>query len=190
MGVHYANLLLFLWDFQPRENPDMPIALSCDCGRALRVKDELAGKKIRCPECKSILAVPAKKNETDDLVLEVLPAEDEEEASRGSTRRAAIQAEAPEVMPARRRAVEDEEPIPRKRSRRSRDIKRRPPAVTFERGWFGSTNAGVAGGVLMMIIAVVWFIAGLALINRAFIYPPILFVIGIIAIVKGGLGND
>ncbi|HTU20060.1 MAG TPA: hypothetical protein VMG10_18490 [Gemmataceae bacterium] len=162
----------------------MPIALSCSCGRAIRVKDELAGKKIRCPECKSILAVPRKKNEADDLVLEVLPADDEE-----APRRAAIQTEAPEVRPPRRRAVEDDEPIPRKRSRPTRDIKRRTPAVTFERGWFGSINAGVAGGILMILIAVVWFIGGLA-VGYIFFYPPILLVIGIIAIVKGGLGNN
>jgi DNA-directed RNA polymerase subunit RPC12/RpoP len=75
----------------------MPIALSCRCGRSLRLKDELAGKKIRCPECSSILAVPAKKNEADDLVLEVLSAEDDEGAVKRSPRRAAIQAEPPEV---------------------------------------------------------------------------------------------
>jgi hypothetical protein len=172
------------------ENAPMPIALSCTCGRALRVKDELAGKKIRCPQCQSILAVPAKKNETDDLILEVLAADDGEEGSRGSSRRAAIQTEPPEVVPARRHAREDEEPIPRKRSRPRRDIKRRAPSVTFESGWFGSTNAGVAGGVLMMLIAVVWFSAGLVLINRIFFFPPILFVIGLIAIIKGGLGDN
>lgn len=169
----------------------MPIALSCDCGRALKVKDELGGKKIRCPQCQSILAVPVNRKTTDDLILEVLPADDEDQMDARKTRRAAVQAEPPEVLPVRRRADEDdEEPRPRKRSKPSRDIKRRTPAVTFERGWFGSTNAGIAGGVLMMFIAVVWFILGIVLIDRIFIYPPILFVIGLIAIVKGGLGVD
>ena len=167
----------------------MPISLSCDCGRALRVKDELAGKKIRCPQCRSILVVLAKKSEADDLVLEVLAADDEDEANRGSSRRAAIQSEPPEVKPVRRRAVEDEEPMPRKRPRPRREIRRGGPSVTFERGWFGSVNAGVIGGVLMMIIAVVWFVVGLAC-GILFYYPPILFVIGIIAIIKGGLGNN
>ncbi|MGH7224468.1 MAG: hypothetical protein ACRELF_14675 [Gemmataceae bacterium] len=129
-------------------------------------------------------------NKADDLVLEVLPAEDDDdEAPRRSSRRAAIQAEAPEVIPARRRAVEDEEPISKKRSRPRRDIKRRTPTVSFERGWFGDVNAGVIGGVLMILIAVVWFIAGLAG-GIIFFYPPVLFVVGIIAIVKGGLGNS
>jgi hypothetical protein len=38
----------------------MPISLSCQsCGRELRVRDDLAGEQIYCPDCKSILTVPA-----------------------------------------------------------------------------------------------------------------------------------
>jgi len=37
----------------------MPIALSCsECDKQLRVKDELAGKKIKCPDCQAVLVVP------------------------------------------------------------------------------------------------------------------------------------
>ena len=37
----------------------MPIELSCtDCGQTLRVGDEHAGKKARCPKCGSIATVP------------------------------------------------------------------------------------------------------------------------------------
>src|SRR5206468_3474856 len=35
----------------------MAISVSCDCGKQLRVKDDLAGKKIRCPECQAVLRV-------------------------------------------------------------------------------------------------------------------------------------
>ncbi len=45
----------------------------------------------------------------------------------------------------------------------------------------------MAGGVLMMLIAAVWFIVGLAA-NFIFYYPPILFVIGAVAFIKGLLG--
>ena len=44
--------------------------------------------------------------------------------------------------------------------------------------------AGIIGGVLMMVIAVVWFFVGLAA-GFIFFYPPILFVVGIVAFVKG-----
>jgi hypothetical protein len=48
---------------------------------------------------------------------------------------------------------------------------------------------GVLGGVIMLVVAVVWFFGGLAT-GYVFFYPPILAVIGIYAIIKGiGTGN-
>ncbi len=43
---------------------------------------------------------------------------------------------------------------------------------------------GVAGGIIMMVIAAVWFFAGMAA-GRIFFYPPVLFVIGVYALIKG-----
>jgi hypothetical protein len=40
----------------------MPITAKCPnaaCGKTLRVKDELAGKKVKCPGCGTIIALPA-----------------------------------------------------------------------------------------------------------------------------------
>jgi hypothetical protein len=45
-------------------------------------------------------------------------------------------------------------------------------------------NSGVGGGILAMIGAVIWFIAGL-MNDVLFFYPPILFVIGLVAFFKG-----
>jgi DNA-directed RNA polymerase subunit RPC12/RpoP len=45
-------------------------------------------------------------------------------------------------------------------------------------------DKGVAGGFLMIIIAIVWFIGGYAA-GYIFYYPPILFIIGLYALVKG-----
>jgi hypothetical protein len=36
----------------------MTLSVHCPCGRKLKLKDELAGKRVRCPSCKQILAVP------------------------------------------------------------------------------------------------------------------------------------
>jgi hypothetical protein len=36
----------------------MPIAFRCTCGKALKTRDELAGKKIQCPRCQRVLQVP------------------------------------------------------------------------------------------------------------------------------------
>jgi hypothetical protein len=45
-------------------------------------------------------------------------------------------------------------------------------------------SMGVVGGIIMIVVAAVWFFAGLAA-GYVFFYPPILAVIGIYAIVKG-----
>lgn len=44
----------------------MPISFACGCGKQLRAKDELAGKKTKCPECGSILTIPAPPQTTVD----------------------------------------------------------------------------------------------------------------------------
>src|SRR3989442_16044479 len=37
----------------------MPISVTCDnCGKSLKVKDEWAGKRAKCPGCGSTFAVP------------------------------------------------------------------------------------------------------------------------------------
>lgn len=37
----------------------MPISFACDCGKQLRVGDEHAGKRAKCPACKNPVSVPA-----------------------------------------------------------------------------------------------------------------------------------
>ena len=37
----------------------MPIAIKCQCGKALSVKDELAGKAVKCPGCSQAVRVPS-----------------------------------------------------------------------------------------------------------------------------------
>jgi hypothetical protein len=36
----------------------MPLLLNCSCGKQLRVPDEFAGKRIKCPACSEVLTVP------------------------------------------------------------------------------------------------------------------------------------
>ena len=43
--------------------------------------------------------------------------------------------------------------------------------------------------VLMMVIAVVWFVLALSL-GWIFFYPPVMFVLGLVAVVKGFMGYD
>ena len=37
----------------------MPIAFLCPCGKSLQVKDQLAGKVVRCPVCTQQVIVPS-----------------------------------------------------------------------------------------------------------------------------------
>jgi len=50
-------------------------------------------------------------------------------------------------------------------------------------------DKGVAGGAVMMLIAVVWFALGWAA-GYIFFYPPVLFVIGLFGLVKGVLTGN
>ena len=43
---------------------------------------------------------------------------------------------------------------------------------------------GVLGGVLMIVIAVVWFVVGW-MAGYIYFYPPILFLVGVYALIKG-----
>jgi uncharacterized protein (TIGR00266 family) len=36
----------------------MPFTISCECGKALQVREELVGKKVRCPACQAVVTVP------------------------------------------------------------------------------------------------------------------------------------
>jgi RsiW-degrading membrane proteinase PrsW (M82 family) len=48
----------------------MPIPIACSCGKSLKVKDEYAGKRVKCPGCGQPLSVPAKSEETHSLPID------------------------------------------------------------------------------------------------------------------------
>jgi WD40 repeat protein len=56
----------------------VPIGLTCQCGKQLRVRDDLAGKRVRCPGCRELLVVEAEPLSPPTPVLRptnVTPAE-------------------------------------------------------------------------------------------------------------------
>jgi len=169
----------------------VPILLTCACTRILRVKDELAGRKVRCPDCGSVQTVPepAGPDRAEDQAGDVLLSGPPAPATPPAT---AVRAEPPPPLPPLRRpATPAAPPAPVARPPRMAraDRPRRLPRVAFEEGWFGSLNAGAIGGILMMLIAVVWFVAGLAG-GIIFFYPPVLLVIGFLSFLKGLAGGD
>jgi predicted Zn finger-like uncharacterized protein len=53
----------------------MAIALTCpSCERALKVKDELAGRKIKCPKCGTVIAVMSKAADSEARITAKKPA--------------------------------------------------------------------------------------------------------------------
>ena len=50
----------------------MPITLNCPCGKTLRVADEHAGKRVKCPVCNAVIAPPAPEP-SFEVVEESLP---------------------------------------------------------------------------------------------------------------------
>ena len=58
----------------------------CDCGRAMRVKDEAAGRKVRCPGCSTVLTVPdaeAPKDVEDEALSMLLEEEENPHKAKG-----------------------------------------------------------------------------------------------------------
>jgi phage FluMu protein Com len=57
-----------------RKGISMPFTIACtNCEKTLKVPDEMAGKKVRCPACKSVVLVPA-ANDEDAAIQEDAPA--------------------------------------------------------------------------------------------------------------------
>jgi hypothetical protein len=50
----------------------MAIRVVCACGKEINVKDELAGKKIRCPACQMVVAVPQAGPSEAPMAAEVI----------------------------------------------------------------------------------------------------------------------
>ena len=55
-------------------------------------------------------------------------------------------------------------------------------------GWSNFFDATVIGGLVVMLVAVGWFVAGLAA-DVIFFYPPVRFILRMITVVKGIMSN-
>lgn len=64
----------------------MPLSVACPvCGTRLRAPDSSAGKRVKCPECGEVVAVPAAAPQTEEIPV----AEVERPSSRATIRRVA-----------------------------------------------------------------------------------------------------
>jgi hypothetical protein len=65
----------------------MPINLECQCGKQIKVLDDLAGKRVKCPGCKEILAVPGAAARTATMAREDEDKADENQDDREQRRK-------------------------------------------------------------------------------------------------------
>ena len=207
------------------------IVIPCsECGSNMSVPNTAAGKKVRCPKCKTVVAIPGGSSHasidaaSDISVAEPQlrrarrisepvpptppekPAQPEKSATLKArqTREKAAPAEddwldddvsssgsggsewdsygnpaqTPQGLPPRgkRKKTGGSTPSLRGTGNEAPDAYSRPSR--------SGTNGSVVTGILMMVGAAVWFFGGLA-VGVIFFYPPVLFVLGFIALVKG-----
>lgn len=95
----------------------MPITISCDCGKTLRVPDAHAGKKAKCPICEALIPIPKAEPE-----FEVM---DDDPPPKPSPKKAAVVDDDDDDPKPKKKAVavadEDDEPKPKKKKKRPRD---------------------------------------------------------------------
>jgi len=158
----------------------MAIALTCDCGKNYRLRDELAGKRVKCPNCGREHDLPAPEVEADDNDYEVVNDRPAKPASPQLGRPAVSFPMREPVSTSK--PFDDEAPArPKRKRRRSR---------SSSSGYSGiSISPGVIGGILMMVGAVVWFVLGLFF-GWVFFYPPIWFVLGLIRLIASLMGHE
>ena len=154
----------------------MAISVTCSgCDRTMKVKDDFAGQRALCPFCKAEVRVPTQERAGEKSGYAFA---DADEPPRRDDR---------DDEPRRpRRREEDDEP---RRRPRLRDEDEDIP-VRKRKSSGGGTSGGVLSGVLMMVGALIWFFGGAALGVYFIIYPPILFIVGLVTFIKGLAGNS
>src|SRR5947209_7789757 len=130
----------------------MTIPLSCACGARYQIRDEFAGRRTKCRKCGRGLGVPNSDGPLDVVLVEEEPV---------------LLAEVVEEPPARSNEpvvmiddeADDDDRLPRKKNRQSSaPAKKRGGHFSVEKGL---TNKGIVGGLVMIVLAVVWFVGAL-----------------------------
>lgn len=166
----------------------MPLAMTCACGKSLRVPESFAGGKVRCPACRDwcLVLTAADEQRLEDEAVDFLLAE--------PSRPAPQPAQFGQTRPA------DRTPLPssHRGSRRlkihwQRKDKVEAPtpraSAAAEDELFGRVNPFAVGGILTMVLGLGWFASGYAA-GYLFVAPPVLLALGAVATIKGLCGGE
>lgn len=132
----------------------------------------MAGKRVKCPACANVWRVPA-----SIIAAEVVPQSSMMDPEWFDD------AMSEEYKIATREPEPSTPPVPLFQQTAATSETRSSGNDFFAPEKKGLSN-GVVGGFAMMLIAVVWFVAGYSA-GYIFFYPPILFVIGLVGLLKG-----
>ena len=178
----------------------MPLTLNCACGKILRIADEHAGKRVKCPACSAVIA--SKPPEPAFEVVEDEPKQlapskpaakhnDDEDDTRGYGLTKAERTAGPPVTKPkfRRRADDDDDddddPRPRRRSARHDGARAGAEA--------GRRISFILGGICGLVIGAglaVWGYNGTGRgATKLMIFGGVLAVFGLISLVQGITGN-
>jgi hypothetical protein len=161
----------------------MPIELSCNCGRELNLRDELAGKAIRCPDCGGTLSVPLPAVEVVEDFAEGAPPQ----PPPLSRRKDDIDLEPPARKPERPKEPKKKNKKKSVWSERYGGDSKDGTVVAFNEGWFASMSGGIVGGLITMLIGITMLVCFITFTFwiRGIILSIIVIVIGLGAILKG-----
>jgi hypothetical protein len=184
----------------------MPIEFACGCGKSLKVADEHAGKRTKCPACANPIVVPSPsvaEVSAEDEAFRAL--NDESEPVAPSNHRSWHQAEEYARPPSRGPAPPPAKPdagsyAARALARAGDEVKKPSSEKPKKKSWPVDPYAPreqkwhvdwgkVIGGIVGVLIGGALLFGGLAA-GRFFIWSPIILIGGIIAIIGGFLSRS
>jgi hypothetical protein len=170
-----------------------PIAVTCQCGQRFRAPAHLAGKRVKCSVCQQPISVPdpqaAPQAAPDPLDFgfaqpssdPLQPPPDDPLASPTGFDWNEIPAAPAAPVPSSSSSL-----VGNTQASAASELLAKARAEEVEkseenRAW---STGQILSGIGMMLGAVMWFVTGLVF-GRVFCYPPILFVVGVIAVING-----
>ena len=181
----------------------MPITLNCACGKILRIPDQHAGKRVKCPACHGILSTappqpafevvedePRKLTTARPVAQPARPCADEEDSY--SVRKSERVSSTAKPQPPFRKRVDDDEDEPRPRKKRRKTRKSR------KAGFLGGKDAGrrigyIVGGGFALVVGValaVWSNDGEGRgATKLLIFGVLVAIGGLISVIQGVTGN-
>jgi hypothetical protein len=168
------------------------IQVACpSCAKILKVSSSTAGKQGRCPACKHVFLIQAPPGPDLELLPDLAPMDEDDLPQLASDPFAAATGSSYTLPSAADTAYQPQTDSSFAQHTLANQYlanaaaSMQPASPPQEAGDGWGINAGIGGGVLLMLGAVLWFVLGIILLDRIFFYPPIMFIIGIIAFGRG-----